>query len=39
MPRSQRLRFTILAEGKRDYDFARSWLERRYGRSPGDPRG
>lgn len=31
MARRQRLRFTILAEGKRDYDFARCWLKERYG--------
>jgi hypothetical protein len=33
MARSRRRQFTILAEGKRDYDFASTYLRHRYGRS------
>lgn len=32
MAQANRRQFTILAEGKRDYDFVRAFLKRRYGR-------
>lgn len=38
MPQGDRLQFIILAEGKRDYDFARGYLLRRFGRQRADIR-